>query len=451
MHLRSIKGKLVFSIGFFIGFSGAILLALISNDFNFAGCKKKSSKLDDSGYLSASIKDKWIARGIKFSSEKKKSDYPTPALSTHHQQIQYEKLLQDSNMVVSPIDLDFENYQLDDDNKTFTLRESDWLKTKVDVLCVVFVKEVKLAQAIEDTWSKRCNNIYFFGHKHEDHNIPIIKLPVNITSSWQMLCETMHYIWKSSNGSLQWTIFIRDNMMVLPENLRYLVAHLDHNKDYYLGHPVIWWGQIYNVAEAGYVLSRGALKKIIDQFNSHEKCSAGGKYWKKEDYYLGKHLAALNIYPSDTRDYKLRGTFHGYPLQTLLWSVAKLGNYFTRAVYPTGSFCCSPRSVSYSINESDKIHTNNYLLYHLYVYNIQSVYGNKFAPTPIPEHEVWKQALKDEFNITNIKFMSPERYYAIWRLKYSIPSQFIHGNYKNISQIINAVLASHKPFNKFDN
>lgn len=105
-------------------------------------------------------------------------------------------------------------------------------------------------------------------------------------------------------------------------------------------------------------------------------------------HFTGKHLSSLGIRPSDTRDQYLRGTFHGYSLQNLLWSVAKPSSYFTRAVYPIKEECCSPISVTFSASEPDKMHTLNYLLYHLYVLNGESRFGNVSAKDAVYEKNV---------------------------------------------------------------
>ncbi|KAG5336057.1 C1GLT galactosyltransferase, partial [Acromyrmex heyeri] len=257
----------------------------------------------------------------------------------------------------------------------------------------------------------------------------------------------MNYIWNHQVDKLQWIIFVKDNTIIIPENLRYMVASLDYTHDYYLGHSVILWGQAYNVAQSGYVLSRGALNKVVQMFNSTEKCIKGGKYWKKEDYYLGKHLSSLGIHPSDTRDQYLRGTFHGYSLQHLLWGVVKPDSYFTRAVYPIKGECCSPISVTFSVSESNKMHMLNYLLYQLHVLNSESRFGNVSAKVRVREEDVWKVALQEEFNITHLSDISSDAYYEIWHSRYSEPGQLkIAQNYQTPVPL-NCLLTNYKEEN----
>lgn len=95
----------------------------------------------------------------------------------------------------------------------------------------------------------------------------------------------------------------------------------------------------------------------------------------------------MGVHPSDTRDSEGKTTFHGYPLNVLLWGVAKPGAYYNRAVYGPNSECCSNRTVTFSMGDADKMRTMNYMLYHLIVFP-SGIYGNKPAPTPIPEEEV---------------------------------------------------------------
>lgn len=336
----------------------------------------------------------------------------------------YYEWLRNENIRIDNVDLDSYLYGPRKDEEF----ESDWLSSNVQVTCIVFVTKVKLARSIWNTWGKRCNNIYLFGQE-KDLLVPIITFDMKVVSSWQLLCEAFNYVWKAKKN-LEWLIMVKDDTLVVPENLRYMLAPLNHTDDHYLGHAVVLWGQPYNVANAGYVISKGVLKKLIGMFDNSEKCIAGGKYWKQEDYYLAKHLASMGIYPSDTRDQYSRGTFHGYSLQSLLWGVVKTGSYWTRALYPIRDECCSLMSVTFNVGEPDKMYTLHYLLYRLHVLRKPAVFGAKRAPTIIPDQDVWKIALEEEFNITHLNNISSDAYYEIWHSKYSEPEQLMNRNYR---------------------
>ncbi|KAG5314148.1 C1GTB galactosyltransferase, partial [Acromyrmex insinuator] len=438
MRLRFLKQKSVFLIGFGIGFVLPLLFVSLKSIFVIDSIVDQDPSLWPEYYLNKKFRHKEII--LQFWKEVNET--------TDVNSITYHTWLATQKLKLYQIDLDEYLYGRQEKGvKRKKLTEWNWLKKQVSITCVIFVETLKLGKSIKATWGKRCNNVYFFGHRLKNTELPIIDVNIKIVSSWQLLCEAMNYIWNHQVDKLQWIIFVKDNTIIIPENLRYMVASLDYTHDYYLGHSVILWGQAYNVAQSGYVLSRGALNKVVQMFNSTEKCIKGGKYWKKEDYYLGKHLSSLGIHPSDTRDQYLRGTFHGYSLQNLLWGVVKPDSYFTRAVYPIKGECCSPISVTFSVSESNKMHMLNYLLYQLHVLNSESRFGNVSAEVRVREEDVWKVALQEEFNITHLSDISSDAYYEIWHSRYSEPGQLkIAQNYQTPVPL-NCLLTNYKEEN----
>lgn len=280
MRFRFLRQRSVFLIGFGIGFISTLLLFLLRNIFVANLLYDQESwqalyGLHEKPYHKEIILRHW-----------RKEKKATDSLNS----ITYNAWLATQNLKLHKIDLDKYVYgPKRDENKEYEKIEQHWLKEQVSITCVVFVEKLKLGKSIQNTWGKRCNNIYFFSHHLKDKELPIVNAGTKIVSSWQLLCEAMNYIWNDKKANnLKWILFVKDDTMVIPENLRYIVAPLNYYDDHYLGHPVIMWGRSYNVAQSGYVLSKGALAKIIQMFNNSEKCIAGGKYWKKEDYYLGK-------------------------------------------------------------------------------------------------------------------------------------------------------------------
>ncbi|XP_066997955.1 glycoprotein-N-acetylgalactosamine 3-beta-galactosyltransferase 1 [Anabrus simplex] len=318
-------------------------------------------------------------------------------------------------------------FKLDDDEfvygETRRETESNYLLGKISVICAVYVRKVKNAVAINNTWGKRCNEIVYFS-LHKEDSFPVIHFKAN--NSFHYLCDSIRYIWKEYMKILQWILFVPDDLFVIPENLRYYVAPLDHTIPYYMGHPSTFWGQVYNMGQAGYVLSRGAMEALQSTFNSTGKCRDGGKYWKNEDFYLGKHLGDLGISPRDTRDQHGRSRFHGYNFNQLLFPgrLSMLSSYWKRSVYPVieGLGCCSDRSITFHGIEPDKMYLYDYLLNHLRVFNRGGQRGNRPAPTPVPEEEVWLEFLKQEGK-GNMSVSSDE-FFELWKNKISAPDMF---------------------------
>ncbi|CAL7942525.1 unnamed protein product [Xylocopa violacea] len=414
MNFYCFKSRSVFLIGFGIGFLLALFLLVAQHVFNCTSACQRTSLNHFSASRSALLK--W------FTSDTRTDKKPIFQIWKEFTNLTYDVWLKNKKLRLSDFDIDAYLYGPEIKKES----EANWLKSHVHITCAVFVKKIKLAKAIQDTWGKHCNKIYFFGQE-KSPKVSIVNFEIKLVSSWQLLCEAFNYIWRD-NKDLEWLIFVKDDTLVIPENLRYMVGPLNHTRNYYLGHTVILWGQPYNVADAGYVISMGTLKKLINKFDNSEKCRTGGKYWKQEDYYLAKHLATMEIYPSDTRDQYFRGTFHGYPLQSLLWGVVKTGVYWTRAVYPIKNECCSFASVTFNVGEPDRMYTWNYLLYYFHVLKRKAMFGSIKAATSEFDQDVWKTALKEEFNITYSNNISSDAYYQIWHSKYSEPGQFIRKN-----------------------
>ncbi|XP_059485255.1 glycoprotein-N-acetylgalactosamine 3-beta-galactosyltransferase 1-like [Neocloeon triangulifer] len=312
----------------------------------------------------------------------------------------YRDWLATQGLQSSPLTADFVSYGRNVSN------EAQFLFRKVNVICVVFTRSGKKAQAIEKTWGPSCNELRFYAagtSSHKDFEAPDdgqkIKMLTNHKSSWHLLCDVISEIWATSMDHLEWVIFAPEDLFVMPENLRLLVAPLSADKPHYLGHAMTLWNEDYNVAQAGYVLSRGALGVIARRFNNSKACETSGQHWKNEDFYLGKYLGEADIRPTDTRDQWLRGRFHGFNLNQLLFShkLSVLNSYWRRSIYPVseGLTCCSDTSITFQGIEPDKVHQFHYLLYHVRPFRGKSYLGSVPAPKPAGD-EPWRQFLRDE-------------------------------------------------------
>ncbi|KAF4519281.1 hypothetical protein B566_EDAN002171 [Ephemera danica] len=306
--------------------------------------------------------------------------------------------------------------------------ESKFLMKKINVLCAIFVKKESKAKAILQTWGKHCNKIVFFGQ----FNFKELDIPVTVIkpkSSWHYLCDAIRHLWLEHSANMQWVIFASDVLFVVPENLRLLVASLDHTQPYYLGHALTQWGENYNAAQAGYVLSSGALSDLAVKFNSSAACETSGKYWKNEDVYLGKYLGEKGVEPMDTRDHLGRGRFHAFNFNQLLFSrkLSPLGSYWRRSIYHVteGRECCSDSIITFHGIEEDKMHQFYYLLYRLKTFEHGGHRGNAPAPTPIPDSEVWRHFLLSEGLISRLdQEVSADQFYQLSQSKVMPPSLF---------------------------
>ncbi|KAK3912055.1 Glycoprotein-N-acetylgalactosamine 3-beta-galactosyltransferase 1 [Frankliniella fusca] len=335
--------------------------------------------------------------------------------------------------------LDFDEYLYGNSHKQAVL-EAEFLKKKIHVLCVVFVEREKNIMAASHTWLRHCNDyVLYYAKRPQDHreknfaeDLGVKK--VQAKSSWDFLCKTVLDLWEKKESKLQWLLFVSDDMFVVPENLRRMVAQLDPNHPYYFGHAQTLWGQPFNVALAGYALSKGTVELLASNF-TFDSCPTGGKYWKKEDFYLGKNLEKLCVLPSDTRDSAKKGRFHGYNLNKLLFSnkLALIASYWKDSIYPSteGIQCCSDLSVTFQGIEADKMYMYDYIINRLRVFS-HGIHGNQPASTPHPPEQVWKDFMRSR-GYSSVENISSKQYINAWKAK--INEDLIKAGFKKKKQV----------------
>lgn len=303
--------------------------------------------------------------------------------------------------------------------------EASYLEKKIPIVCVVFVQRLKNAQAIQNTWGKHCSSVEFIGTpnmpKADNISVPLVKFKPR--NAFHLLCDTINYMLEKHKTD-PWFLFVYDYMFIVVENLRHFLAPFDHNIAHYFGHPYTFWGQIYNVAESGYVLSNAAMHSIHKIFNSTDKCQEGGKYWKNEDFYLGKHLWIMGIAPVDTRDH-IKDRFHADSLLRLIPGLHdKLISTSKKSVFPVakGLNCCSEKTIAFHGVAADKLYFFEYFIQRLKVFSRPGYLGNLPPSSNESDDQVWIESLKS-FGIQKINISSDD-YFSFWKDKLSPPDVF---------------------------
>ncbi|XP_046678239.1 glycoprotein-N-acetylgalactosamine 3-beta-galactosyltransferase 1-like [Homalodisca vitripennis] len=321
--------------------------------------------------------------------------------------------------------INFDHYSYSRNKSLNQLRENQLLKAKVNVLCVMFITNVNNAYAAMETWMKQCNSFKFYGTKPEKYLEITVMRPKN---SWHYLCEVLRHLDNNSNDYM-WVLFVPDDVFAIPENLRHYVFGLNYNDPYYFGHSAFFWNEYYNIAQAGYVLSKGSIKTLITRFSTSESCIASGKYWKNEDYYLGKYLAELGVLPTDTRDKLGRGRFHLYTISQLVvpGDIEFLSKYWKSSIYPVkqGNDCCHPLSITFRGTSKATVYFHHYLLYNVHLHIEAGRLGNVKSDTFTPSDEIWQQFVLDELGPNvNLSSITPKKFYNLWVDKLDSPSIF---------------------------
>lgn len=301
----------------------------------------------------------------------------------------YESWLYSQGKTSVVTDPDIGRYKERHLNENFTedsldpATEAFYLHEEIPVFCVVIdPASADSALSVRNTWGQHCNRVFFFHRKENNSIVPVIKVPSK--SAFAVLCDSIRQI-VEEDSNFKWILFASDDTFVLPENLRYYVAPFDSAQPFYLGHAMTFWNVVYNWGDAGYVLSKGAVEKFLEEFNSTQKCADGGKYWKNADWYLGKHLARMGIVPRDTRDHMGRGRFNGYSFKKLLFpgGVSLFEKYWKNSLFLSedGPKCCSNNAVTFhGIQSKSKMYQLEYFFYHLRPFPFGGKEGNLIPP-----------------------------------------------------------------------
>lgn len=199
----------------------------------------------------------------------------------------YKKWFNKHNLSRTEVPFDMLRYG----NTTMYRTEARYLFDSVEVLCIVVVYKYRNFIAANSTWASRCNQVEPISVKFSDIISPFSQRRSPKHSSWFVLCDTLRRIYKVPN----WVLVVRDDTFAIVENLRYAVAAFDHNKPYYLGHAMRFWGVTYNSGEAGYALSGGLIRQLKTVFFETKECLRDVGYRNKEDYYLGNNAIQAEL------------------------------------------------------------------------------------------------------------------------------------------------------------
>lgn len=252
------------------------------------------------------------------------------------------------------------------------------LSSKVRILCWVMTQPKTLktkAQAVKDTWGKRCNVLLFISSV-EDKNFPVVGLsvPEGRKNLWLKTRAAWKYIYDHHFYDADWFLKADDDSFVVLENLRYFLSKHNTSHQHYFGRHFRPFGG-YNSGGSGYVFSKATLITFNQALRDPSLCKLKSF---AEDAEVGVCLRLMGVSPGDTRDELGRETFHPFaPDYHLLPNGIPKSNWLHKYnKYPVknGPECCSDHSIAFHYITPNRMYVLEYFIYHLRPFGVHNIH-----------------------------------------------------------------------------
>lgn len=261
---------------------------------------------------------------------------------------------------------------------------ADQLRREIRILCVVTTQpgnHFKKAVHVKSTWGQRCTTLLFMSTQ-EEPLLPTVKLTGKEDRAhlWGKTKQAMQHVYQNYQGQYDWVYKADDDTYAVMENLRYLLHYHNNSEPLYFGCEMKYQknDQLYMSGGAGYVLSKEALRRFIEEGLSNASLCQPGNVGD-EDVEMGRCLTNVGVRFGDTFDREGRYLFTPvYVNQMLIPGVMDEVNWYMQMMQKPslqGLRCCSDNLISTHYVLPHQLYLLEYLIYHV------TPFGRAYVPT----------------------------------------------------------------------
>ena len=236
---------------------------------------------------------------------------------------------------------------------------------------VIALYEEKSLMAIQDTWGRHCDRIFFVVDEKPGqdilrneaqntslHTLLPIKTTVKSKDLWEKMTKMFVYIEQNHHGEYDYILRADIDTWFSVNNFKSYAQYFDPNLRWFMGHTELHEPSVAFNAGGNYAMSRGAVEGLVDIFysdafrngrlTSHNQCVRYRTSWA-EDVTFAQCLKTIGIYPVNTMNAQHQLRWSPFSLeytQKLKWGEGERWYFANRFPGKLVKDCCDSNMIA---------------------------------------------------------------------------------------------------------